>query len=308
VKRVKVAVVGVGYLGGFHAKKYAAMSDVDLIGVVDIDKKRVLQIAQDVGSKPYIDYREILDRVDAVSIAVPTTLHSSIAIPFLEKGIAILLEKPMTSSLDEGRRIIAAAKRGKGILQIGHLERFNPAIIALAGSIKRPMFIEVHRISPFRKRSTDVDVILDLMIHDIDIILSLVNSEIASVEAVGVPVLTDQVDIANARLRFESGCIANITASRVSLDVMRKIRIFQPDSYISIDYAKKAVDIYKLSSKKQIVHKNTKISDTDALEAEIRAFVDAVRFNKTPVVDGIAGLTSIEVADLIKKNMIVPKR
>ncbi len=308
MKRVKVAVVGVGYLGGFHAKKYAAMSDVDLIGVVDIDKKRVLQIAQDVGSKPYIDYREILDRVDAVSIAVPTTLHSSIAIPFLEKGIAILLEKPMTSSLDEGRRIIAAAKRGKGILQIGHLERFNPAIIALAGSIKRPMFIEVHRISPFRKRSTDVDVILDLMIHDIDIILSLVNSEIASVEAVGVPVLTDQVDIANARLRFESGCIANITASRVSLDVMRKIRIFQPDSYISIDYAKKAVDIYKLSSKKQIVHKNTKISDTDALEAEIRAFVDAVRFNKTPVVDGIAGLTSIEVADLIKKNMIVPKR
>jgi len=308
VKRVKVAVVGVGYLGGFHAEKYAAMSDVDLIGVVDIDEERLSQIAQSVGSKPYNDYREILDRVDAVSIAVPTTLHSRIAIPFLEKGIAVLLEKPMTSNLDEAYEIIDAAKRGKGILQIGHLERFNPAIIALAGSIKRPMFIEVHRISPFRKRSTDVDVILDLMIHDIDIILSLVDSKIASVEAVGVPVLTDQVDIANARVRFESGCIANITASRVSLDVMRKIRIFQPDSYISIDYAKKAVDIYRLSSKKQIVHENTKISDTDALEAEIRAFVDAVRFNKTPVVDGIAGLTSIEVVDLIKKNMIVPER
>lgn len=308
MKRVKVAVVGVGYLGGFHAEKYAAMSDVDLIGVVDIDEERLSQIAQSVGSKPYNDYREILDRVDAVSIAVPTTLHSRIAIPFLEKGIAVLLEKPMTSNLDEAYEIIDAAKRGKGILQIGHLERFNPAIIALAGSIKRPMFIEVHRISPFRKRSTDVDVILDLMIHDIDIILSLVDSKIASVEAVGVPVLTDQVDIANARVRFESGCIANITASRVSLDVMRKIRIFQPDSYISIDYAKKAVDIYRLSSKKQIVHENTKISDTDALEAEIRAFVDAVRFNKTPVVDGIAGLTSIEVVDLIKKNMIVPER
>ncbi|MEA3223830.1 MAG: Gfo/Idh/MocA family oxidoreductase, partial [Thermodesulfobacteriota bacterium] len=295
MKRVKVAVVGVGYLGEFHAEKYAAMSDVDLIGVVDIDEKRLSQVAQKVGSKPYIDYKEILDRVEAVSIAVPTTLHSKIAIPFLEKGIAVLLEKPMTSNLDEGRRIIDAVNRGKGILQIGHLERFNPAIIALAGSIKRPMFIEVHRISPFKKRSTDVDVILDLMIHDIDIILSLVDSKIASVEAVGVPVLTDQVDIANVRVRFESGCIANITASRVSLDVMRKIRIFQPDSYISIDYAKKAVDIYRLSSKKQIVHENTKISDTDALEAEIRAFVDAVRFNKRPVVDGIAGLTSIKV-------------
>ncbi|MCD6570785.1 MAG: Gfo/Idh/MocA family oxidoreductase [Deltaproteobacteria bacterium] len=308
MKRLKVAVVGVGYLGEFHAKKYAALPDADLIGVVDINKKRCLKIAREVGCLPYTDYREILDAVDAVSIAVPTTLHGEIAIPFLEKGVAVLLEKPMTTSLDEAYDVISAAEAGRGLLQIGHLERFNPAILALFGSIKRPMFIEAHRISPFKKRSADVDVILDLMIHDIDIILSLVGSKIVSIEAVGVPVLTEQIDIANARLRFESGCIANITASRVSVDTMRKIRIFQPDSYISIDYAKKAVDIYKLSDDKQIVHENVKISDTDALEAEVRAFVDAVRFNKRPVVDGIAGLSSIKVANLIKENMIVPER
>ncbi len=308
MNKLKVAVIGVGYLGRFHAQKYAALKDVDLIGLVDTDEKRVREVAQEIKCPAYTDFKDILDKVDAVSIAVPTTLHSQAAIPFLEKGIAVLLEKPMTSKLEEANDIMDAVKKGGGILQIGHLERFNPAILALSGAIDRPMFIEAHRISPFKERGTDVDVVLDLMIHDIDIIVSLVNSEITSVEAVGIPVLTDQIDIANARLKFASGCIANLTASRVSVDVMRKIRIFQPSSYISIDYAKKAVDIYKLSPEKKIIYESIEISDSDALETEIRAFVDAVRFKKKPMVDGLAGLTSLKVVNLIKENMIVPEK
>ena len=306
--KIKAAVIGVGYLGRFHAQKYAAMDDVDLVAVADIDGDRAKEVALETGTAAITDFSEIIEKVDAVSIAVPTSLHCKIAIPFLLKGKAVLLEKPMSATIEESEAIINAAKKGGGLLQIGHLERFNPAFANLKDSITKPMFIEVHRISTFKERGTDVDVILDLMIHDIDIILSLVRSEIVSVEAVGVPVLTNTIDIANARLRFLSGCIANITASRISADVMRKIRIFQPDAYISIDFAKNAVDIFTLSEDKKIGHKRLEMSESDALKSEIRSFIDAVKGISEVVVDGTAGLNAIKVAHMIKQNMILPEK
>ncbi len=308
MKRIRVAVIGVGYLGRFHAQKYAGLETVDLVGVVDIDARRAQAVAYEVGCPAFSRIEEIREGLDAVSVAVPTSVHAEVAIPLLEQGIAVLLEKPMSASIEEGRRIIAAARSGGAVLQVGHLERFNPALLSLKDRIDRPMFIEAHRISPFRERGIDVDVLLDLMIHDIDIILSLVNSPITSVEAVGVPVLTQEVDIANARLRFESGCIANVTASRVSADTMRKIRIFQPDAYISIDYAKRAVDVYTLGEGREILHDHLSISEADALQAEVHAFVEALRGKLSVVVDGEAGLRALEVAYRIKDAMIIPER
>ena len=305
---LKVAVIGVGYLGRFHAQKYAAMEDVELVAVVDIDQVRAEEIAHEVGSSPRHEVTGLMDTLDAVSIAVPTTAHARVAIPFLENGISVLLEKPISGEILEARGIIDAARQGNALLQIGHLERFNPALLKLADDIHQPMFIEGHRISPFKERGTDVDVILDIMIHDIDIILSLVKSPIASVEAIGVPVLTDNVDLANARVRFESGCIANLTASRVSADVMRKIRIFQSNAYISIDFAKASVDIYTLEDNKQIKHNHLVMSESDALAAEIRSFIDCVKNNSPVIVDGLAGLKAIEVAHIIKDSMFVHKR
>ncbi|HOX00226.1 MAG TPA: Gfo/Idh/MocA family oxidoreductase, partial [Deltaproteobacteria bacterium] len=230
------------------------------------------------------------------------------SIPLLREGIAVLVEKPISASLDEARAIIEAARLGNATLQVGHLERFNPALASLTGEIGNPVFIEGHRISPFRPRGTDVDVVLDLMIHDIDIILSLVPSPVSSIEAVGVPVLTDTVDIANARIRFQSGCIANITASRVSADTMRKIRIFQSNSYISIDFAKASVDIYRLDENRQIGHNRLVMSESDALAAEIRSFVDAVKGVSPVKVDGEAAFSALQVAYTIKESMIIPKR
>lgn len=308
MKKLNVAVIGVGYLGRFHAQKYASLVDVNLVGVVDIDKARSEHVAHEVGTKAYTSVEEIPETLDAVSIAVPTSSHAEVAVPLLEKGVAVLVEKPISSSIEEAVSIINASRAGSAILQVGHLERFNPALIELRDSITRPMFIEAHRISPFKTRGTDVDVILDIMIHDIDIILSLVDSPVTSLEAVGVPVLTDSVDIANVRLRFESGCIANITASRVSADVMRKIRIFQPDSYISIDFAKSMVDLYTLSEDKQIHHKHLSMSESDALASEIRSFVDAIQLKQEVMVDGAAGLKALEMAHAIKNALITPNR
>jgi len=308
MKKIRAAVIGVGYLGRFHAQKYAAMDDVDLVGVIDINAERAGEIAGEANCTAHTDLSSLIDGLDAVSIAVPTSSHAEVSIPLLEKGIHVLLEKPISAHIHEAQQIIDAATRGNAILQIGHLERFNPALLKLADNIKQPMFIEGHRISPFKERGIDVDVILDIMIHDIDIILSLVKSPIASVEAVGVPVLTDDVDIANARIRFESGCIANITASRVSADVMRKIRIFQSNSYISIDFARASVDIYTLNEEKQIGHSHLAMSESDALAAEIRSFIDCIRTGTAVMVDGMAGLRAIEVAHTIKASMVVPKR
>jgi predicted dehydrogenase len=307
VKKLKAAVIGVGYLGRFHAQKYASMENVDLVAAVDVDMARAEEVAREVGTTACTSVEPFMG-IDAVSIAVPTSLHASVAIPLLEAGVAVLLEKPIASTTGEAAAIIEAAERGGTILQIGHLERFNPALLELKDSIRDPMFIEAHRISPFKARGTDVDVILDIMIHDLDIILDLVGSSVESMEAVGVPVLTDSVDIANARLRFASGCIANITASRVSADVMRKIRLFQKDSYISLDFAKAKADVYTLSETRQIRHKHLAISESDALASEIRSFVDAVMHGGSVIVDGTAGLKALEMAYAIKDRLIVPKR
>ncbi|MCU0576702.1 MAG: Gfo/Idh/MocA family oxidoreductase [Desulfobacterota bacterium] len=307
MKKLKAAVIGVGYLGRFHAQKYASMENVDLVAAVDVDKDRAEEVAREVGTTACTSL-ESFTGIEAVSIAVPTSLHASVAIPLLEAGVAVLLEKPIASTTGEAASIIEAAERGGTILQIGHLERFNPALLELKDSIRDPMFIEAHRISPFKARGTDVDVILDIMIHDLDIILDLVGSPVESMEAVGVPVLTDSVDIANARLRFASGCIANITASRVSADVMRKIRLFQKDSYISLDFAKAKADVYTLSETRQIRHKHLAISESDALASEIRSFVDAVMHGGSVIVDGTAGLKALEMAYAIKDSLIVPKR
>ena len=308
MKKLRVAVIGVGYLGRFHAQKYASMKNVDLLGVVDVDRARAEEVASEIGTSAYASVDPLRENLDAVSIAVPTSVHAGVAIPLLKQGVAVLLEKPIAGTTGEAADIIDAARQGGTILQIGHLERFNPALLELKDSIVDPMFIEAHRISPFKARGTDVDVILDIMIHDLDIILALVGSPVASLEAVGVPVLTDSVDIANARLRFESGCIANITASRVSADVMRKIRIFQRDSYISLDFAKAKADVYTLSETRQIGHRHLSLSESDALAAEIRSFIDAVVHGGNVVVDGTAGLKALEMAYAIKDSLIVPKR
>jgi len=227
MNEIRAGVIGVGYLGKFHAEKYAAMDNVRLVGVGDIDRSRAEDIAARLGSQSVTDYRNLLSRVDAVSIVVPTESHFNVGLEFLNHDTDVLIEKPMTTTLEQADELIDVAESRGRILQIGHLERFNPAVLALKDIITRPMFIEAHRLSIFKDRSTDVSVVLDLMIHDIDIILNIVKSEIKSIHAAGAPVICEHADIANVRLQFESGCVANITASRISAKNQRKIRFFQ---------------------------------------------------------------------------------
>src|SRR6185436_4539265 len=236
MSEVRAAVIGVGYLGSFHAEKYASLPGVRLVGVVDADGERAEAIGKRLGAPAFPNYRALLGQVDCASIAVPTAAHFAIARELLEREVDVLVEKPIAATAAEGRHLVElAAARGR-ILQVGHLERFNPAIRSLAGILTRPRFIECHRLAPFVERGTDVDVILDLMIHDLDVILSIVDAPIERIEAVGVPVISETVDIANARLRFADGAIANVTASRVALKRERKIRFFQSDAYVSVDY------------------------------------------------------------------------
>src|SRR5688572_32775474 len=243
-QKIPAAVIGVGYLGKFHAEKYAASEKADLVAVVDEDSARAAEIGAGVGAVGLTDYRELFGRVQCVSIAVPTRVHHQVAKDFITAGIDVLVEKPLAANLDEAKDLVTLAESRNCILQVGHLERFNPAIRRLEGVIKEPKFVECHRLAPFVERGTDVDVVLDLMIHDIDVISSLVRSPVERMEAVGVPVLTDKPDIANARIKFANGCIANVTSSRVSIKRERKIRIFQPDAYISIDYDQRRAQIY----------------------------------------------------------------
>jgi predicted dehydrogenase len=269
---LRAAVVGVGHLGSFHADKYAALQNVELVAVVDTDAQRAAAVAQRLDTRSFTDYREIFGKVDCVSLAVPTSLHFKLAKELLEHGIDVLVEKPMTSNVSEGRTLVEASEQGGRILQVGHLERFNPAIRALRDIITKPRFIECHRLAPFGRSGTDVDVVLDLMIHDLDVILSLVQAEVESVEAVGVPVLSESTDIANARLHFTDGCIANITASRVTMKQERKIRLFQSDAYVSVDYSKKHVQVYRrrvVDGQPEIDVEERDIAAGDALFDEI---------------------------------------
>jgi len=299
-------VIGVGYLGAFHADKYANLEGVELVAVVDTDLARAQAVAGRCHTQATADYRSLFDRVDCVSLAVPTPLHFQMAHDLLAHGVDVLVEKPMTTSVADGRALIEVAERGGRILQVGHLERFNPAIRALAGIITQPRFIECHRLAPFVERGTDVDVILDLMIHDLDVILSLVKDDVQSIEAVGVPVLSENVDIANVRLRFGNGCIANITASRVALKRERKIRLFQADMYVSVDYGERHVRVCRrqpAADGPTISVEEHALGDADALFDEIEHFVHAVRTREQPLVDGRTALRALEVAERIRGSM-----
>jgi predicted dehydrogenase len=300
-------VVGVGYLGKFHAEKYASSSKAKLIGIVDIDELRVNEIGAALAAPAYTDYRNLFGRVQCVSIAVPTRLHYQVARDFIDAGIDVLVEKPLTASIAEARELVAAAQKKNVLLQVGHLERFNPAIRRLEGVIKEPKFVECHRLAPFVERGTDVDVVLDLMIHDIDVIASLVRSPTERVEAVGVPVLTERPDIANARIKFTNGCIANITASRVSLKRERKIRFFQPDAYISIDYDQRRAQIFYKPAPGagwlDIRTETVEIKEGDALADEIDSFLECVRSRQHPLVSGAEGLRALEIASMISAQL-----
>ena len=302
MKKLRVGVIGVGYLGQFHAEKYARMNDVELIGVVDVDKNRAETVAEKVNTKPYTDYKSLFGNVDAVSIAAPTSVHFVIARDFLKKNIDILIEKPITETTQEADELIHLAESRDLIIQVGHLERFNPAIVALKDIVKKPMFIESHRLSIFQGRCTDVSVVLDLMIHDIDLILNFVRSEISAVYASGVPVVSEHVDIANARLEFENGCVANVTASRISTKNERKIRLFQRDAYVSVDFSKKEITAIQQTGSVDcglipgMDVKQISFETGDALENELKSFINAVTHRETPEVTAKMGRDALEIA------------
>jgi len=308
-EKIRIGVVGVGYLGRFHALIYSRMAQVELVGVVDCDTARARAVAQEAGCRVVADQRDLLGEVDAVSIVVPTSGHLEVARPFLQRGVHTLLEKPIAPTCDEGRAIVDLAEAGGAWLQIGHVERFNAGVMALAQRIDRPRFIEAHRMGNFVGRATDVDVVSDLMIHDIDIILSLVSAPIVTIAAVGTPVLTEHVDIANARLEFANGTVANVVASRVSEGKMRRIRVFQPHAYLSLDFAEQALDIayprpHPERQWPDIIRERVQLAPVKPLDAELAAFVDAIRQGRPPLVDGRVGLEALEVALQVREKIL----
>jgi predicted dehydrogenase len=300
---LRIAVIGVGYLGRHHARILATLPGATLVGVVDKNRARAEEIAAASGTHALVDHRELLGTVDAVTVAVPTELHAEVALTFLHAGIGVLVEKPMTNSLPAADELMAAAKASGAVLAVGHTERFNPAVAAARPLLTDPRFIEVHRLGTFPDRSLDIDVVFDLMIHDLDVVLSLVASDVEAIEAVGVPVLTGRVDIANVRLRFRNGCIANITASRISRDRVRKIRFFQPAAYLSIDYAAQKLEAWKLvkgeDPKPSIQGGEVPVINREPLALELADFVDAVVSKRAPAVTGAEGRRALALAQAI---------
>ncbi len=297
----RVAVVGVGYLGRFHALIYSRMPNVDLVGVVDMDAERAAQVAAEAGCPVFSSPLDLLGRVDAVSVVVPTTAHLDAAEPFLRSGVAVLLEKPIAATLEDGVAIVRLASEHGAMLQIGHVERFNAGVMALAERITTPRYIEAQRMGGFVERATDVDVVSDLMIHDIDIILSLVAAEITHISAVGASVLTPHVDIASARLEFDNGAVANVVASRVSDKKTRRIRVFQPGRYLSLDFIDQTIDIAELreaagAPRPEIARERVQVEPVKPLDLELAEFVRCVREDGEPLVGGRTGLKALEVA------------
>ena len=299
---VRTAVIGVGYLGRFHAQKYASLPQSRLVAVVDADPVARDRVAAEVGCRAVADFREVLGEVDAVSIATPTPAHHDIARECLERGVHVLVEKPVTETLAEAKSLIEIAARRGRILQVGHLERFNPAIRALEGTLGTPRFVESHRLAPFKERGTDVNVVLDLMIHDIDLIQSLVRAPIVSIDAVGASVFSSGLDIANARIRYANGCVANTTASRISMKMERKLRIFQDDAYVSIDLQQKVLTVVRKppegsgAALGQVSIEERSYEQGDALRLEIEAFLESISVGRPPVVTGEDGLRALETA------------
>jgi predicted dehydrogenase len=300
---LRVAVIGVGHLGKHHARILADLPGVELVAVVDTNRARAEEIAASCRTQALFAADDLRGRVDAVTVAVPTEMHRDVALPFLAAGVPVLVEKPMARSLAEADEMIAAAARSGVALAVGQTERFNPAVVAARTLLSAPRFIEGHRLGTFPERSLDIDVVFDLMIHDLDVVLSLVRSEVESIDAVGVPVLTGRIDIANARLRFADGCIANLTASRISRDRVRKIRFFQPSAYLSIDYAAQKVEMWSLEkvdgAMPRIQGGDVPVVNEEPLKRELTDFVDAVVSRRPPLVTGGAGRLALAVAQAI---------
>ena len=302
MKKLRVGVVGVGYLGKFHAQKYHHMPDVDLVGVVDTDEVQGKIVADENGTACFQDHQSLFGKVDAISIAAPTPVHYAIAKDFLNQDVDVLIEKPITSVLEDADELIQIAESKGLIIQVGHLERFNPAVVQLEGKIDHPRFIESHRLSIFQGRCTDVSVVLDLMIHDIELILNLVRSEIKTVNAAGISVISGNIDIANARLEFVNGAVANVTASRISAKNERKLRLFQKNAYISIDFANHKITLVHpdLSQSDGIIPGMTiedlKFDKGDALDDEIKSFVQSVKHRRPPLVTGQMGRDALKTA------------
>jgi predicted dehydrogenase len=303
---LRVAVVGVGHLGQHHARLLASLDGVELVGICDTNSGRAADIAAKFGGQVFADARDLLSRVDAVTVAVPTVSHVDVALPFLDAGIATLVEKPIAPSVHDADRLVNAAERGGALLATGHTERFNPAVATALPLICEPRFIEIHRLGTFPERSLDIDVIFDLMIHDLHLLLSVVKSEVVGIEAVGVNVLTPKADIANARIRFASGCIANVTASRISRERVRKARFFQNDAYVSIDYAAQELEVFRLikaGARPIIQGGKVAVDNEEPLRRELEDFVDAVRTRRKPVVTGRDGRDALALATRVAETM-----
>jgi predicted dehydrogenase len=308
-EKLRVGVVGTGYLGKFHARIYEGMPDVELVAIADVDGEAAERVAAECGCKAYTDASELLGQVDAVSIVVPTAYHLAVARPFLEDGVHMLLEKPIAPSYEEALELVELAERSGVVFQVGHLERYNAGVMTLAKRVTKPMFIEVHRLGPFVARATDVDVVTDLMIHDIDIVLELVGAPIRRIEAMGVPVITRHTDIANARLEFENGAVANVTASRVSNKKFRRIRVFEPNHYYGLDYTDQSLDTARAEAAEkegewpEIVTERIDIEPVLPLNAELEDFVRNVRSGATPLVTGRVGLEALRVALQVREKI-----
>ena len=300
--KIKVGVVGVGYFGQFHAEKYAKIEEVELVGVVDVDTSRAKEIAKRYKTQSSFHHTDLFNKVQAVSIAVPTPFHYSMTKDFFLQGIDVLLEKPISNTLEEADELIGLAESKGLIFQVGHLERFNGALSGLKGRVQNPWFIESNRLGPFSGRGAEVNVVLDLMVHDLDIILNLINSKVKQYQAVGIPILTRTLDVANARIEFENGCTASLTASRVSKEKIRKTRIFQPDGILTIDYLSQKLFLSKKGAPfgkekiPEMVIEEIPVQKIDLLEAEIHSFLQSVRDRKNARVSGLDGKRALEIA------------
>jgi predicted dehydrogenase len=309
MEQIKAAVIGVGYLGRFHAQKYAQSPRCRLEAVVDARPEAREQVAAELGTRPLADYRALLGEVDAVSVVTPTPAHFAIARDFLLAGAHVLVEKPITETAREARELIDLAAHSGRVLQVGHLERFNSAILAAEPYLRSPRFVECHRLAPYKERGTDVNVVLDLMIHDIDLVQTIVGAPVATIDAIGTPVFSEAIDIANARIRFANGCVVNATASRVSMKTERKMRLFEDDAYLSLDLQQKILTLIRkrpadgTPGALPVTIEEQSLEQGDALKAEIEAFLESIRTGKPPVVSGEDGLMALETAMRITEQV-----
>jgi predicted dehydrogenase len=304
---MRVAVVGAGDFGRNHARVYRELDGADLVAIVDRNRERAAQMAAEFSTEVFPDLESLAGRVDAASVAVPTVEHARAGCRLMELGIDVLVEKPMAASVGEADELVSAAARFGRILQVGHLERFNPAVVAVMPVLNRPLYFEVHRLGVFTPRSLDIDVVYDVMIHDLDILLALVDAPVVDIKAIGIPVLTDKVDIAHARLDFETGAVANVTASRVSTERVRKMRFFQRHEYISMDFTRRdalRVRVAEPGPQPKFDFAALPAENEEPLRAELRAFLDSVRTRRAPVVDGAAGRRALALADQVMAGIL----